>query len=121
MEVISERVLREKLSKSQSLDGVYTHDSKTTPSVQLCDLLIGAILAAREKDAASAAELAVIASIAAHLGWPNLEADTRPTERKFNIWVFYDPTRGKRKVVTREVTLRYPLPMRKRTRLATRV
>jgi hypothetical protein len=28
--------------------------------------------------------------VANHLGWEDLRADTRPTERKFNIWYFVD-------------------------------
>jgi hypothetical protein len=48
--------------------------------------------------------------IAYHLGWADLKSDTRPNERKFNVWVFYDPTRGSRRLVTRDVRLVFPLP-----------
>jgi hypothetical protein len=114
MEIISEHVLREKLGKNQTLDGVYTHDSKDKPSIQLSDLLVGAVVAAREGDMKTAEKQAIVALIAEHLGWPDLKADTRPEERKFNVWVFYDPTRGKRREKTRDVTLRFPLPSRRK-------
>jgi len=51
--------------------------------------------------------------IAHHLRWPDLCADTLPVERKFNIWVFYDPTRGPRRSQTRAVNLVYPLPSKR--------
>ncbi len=49
-------------------------------------------------------------AIANHLGWSDLKADTIPSEWKFNIWTFWDPTKGEeRSVKTRPVRLRYPM------------
>ena len=39
--------------------------------------------------------------IAHHLGWPDLKADTHPGESKFNVWVFYDPTKSPRRALGR--------------------
>jgi hypothetical protein len=46
-------------------------------------------------------------------GGDDLRADTHPTERKFSVWVFYDPTRGPRHVETRNTKLVY-LPLLRR-------
>jgi hypothetical protein len=54
--------------------------------------------------------------IAGYLGWNDLRADTMPAERKFNIWYFHDTRRTNREPTTREVVLRYPLPVRRRYR-----
>lgn len=51
-------------------------------------------------------ELATL--VAEHLGWKHLKYDTFGTEKKFNIWNFYDPTKGPRITETREVNLKYP-------------
>lgn len=96
------------------MDRVFTRDSKETPTIQLCDLLLGAVHAAWEDDARSEAKLQLLEWIAYHLGWKDLKADTRPTERKFNVWVFYDPTLGPRRAKTRPVTLVYEFPRVKR-------
>ena len=74
------------------------------------NLLLGAVMSAWEGDASSEAKLDIQTWIAHHVGWHDLLSGTRKTERKFNVWMFYDPTKGPRRVLTREVSLRYPLP-----------
>jgi hypothetical protein len=108
-EVICNRVLAKAFGGRRPVDRVFTRDSRETPSIQLCDLLLGAVTAAWEQDASSDAKLELRRWIAAHLGWSDLRADTIPSERKFNVWMFHDPTRGPRRARSRPVVLRYPL------------
>jgi hypothetical protein len=89
---------------------IKTHDSKDTPSIQMCDLLLGAVMEAWQENVQRAEKKEVGAWIAEHVGWPDLRADTRPEERKFNIWYFLDGRRDTRTVHTRRTRLRYPLP-----------
>jgi hypothetical protein len=96
----AEKVLRNTLEKRAGLQGTHTiHDlltvdSRDTPGVQLSDLLLGAVLAARQGEVTAGPKLQLIARIADHLGWPDLESDTYPRVQKFNIWRFWDPTSG---------------------------
>ena len=87
-----------------------TRDSKYTPTVQLCDLLLGAAMETWHGRAFNNAKLAIRAEIAKHLAWRDLDGDTHEAERKFNIWYFHAPVRESRKVRTRNVSLLYPLP-----------
>ncbi len=114
VEIISNNVLAKAFGRSTArpLDRVITKDSKTTSSIQLCDLLLGAVMDAWQQKATSPSKLAVERHIAEHLGWPDLRSDTRPAERKFNIWYFHDPERGPRDVATRPVNLKHSLPPR---------
>ena len=66
-------------------------------------------MAAWQDEVKAPAKLAVQRSIAEHLGWSDLHADTWNIEKKFNIWFFYDPTLGPRDVKSRDVRLKYPL------------
>jgi len=91
------------------VDGVIEHDSKDTFSIQLCDVLLGAVAATWQKEPVTGAKLQLQQFIAAHLGWPDLWSDTRPWERKFNIWMFHERGRQIRQVATREVVLRFPI------------
>ncbi len=113
VEVIANNVLARVFGKSRPLDKVLTHDSRETPSIMLCDVLLGAVMDAWQQKAESAAKHGLANWIARHLGWDDLHSDTLVRERKFNVWIFYDPTRGPRKVVTRKVRLRHPLPAAK--------
>lgn len=97
------------------LESILSHDSKNTPSIQLCDLLLGAVMQAWQGNVQRPEKRTAASCVASHLGWDDLHADTRPTERKFNIWYFVDPRRGRREVATRETRLRYPLPSTRRT------
>ncbi len=111
VEVIANNVLAKVFGKARPVDKVMTHDSKETPSIMLCDLLLGAVMDAWQQKAESDAKKDLAGWIARHLGWGDLHSDTHPDERKFNVWVFYDPTRGPRAVKTRAVKLVHPLPL----------
>ena len=109
----AEVILRNIVEQVPSLHGrdvihsVRTVDSRETPGVQLSDLLLGAVMAARHGEIESSSKQNVIARIADHLGWDDLAADTMPGAQKFNIWRFWDPTSGKpRPEVTRRATPR---------------
>ena len=110
MEVITNHVLNKEFRDSSPVHSVITRDSSDTPGIQLCDLMLGAVMETWQKQAVHPAKKAVRQCIADHLGWPALDADTYKTERKFNIWYFLDTTREKRHVVTRSVKLKYPYP-----------
>jgi hypothetical protein len=93
------------------LKSLFTRDSKMTPGIQLGDLLLGATLSALQEKVTSQPKLRVRASIAEHLGWTNLAADTSLSEWKFNIWRFHDPTSNlPREAKTRPVKLKVPMP-----------
>src|SRR5882724_7711676 len=62
------------------LESVVTHDSKDTPGIQLCDLLLGATMEAWQGNVQRPEKKEVGAWIAKHLGWSDLRADTRPAE-----------------------------------------
>lgn len=110
VEVISNNVLGQVFENLRPVDTVVTRNSKDTPTIQICDLLLGAVMDAWQEKATSSPKKAIQASIAERLGWQDLRADTLPKERKFNIWYFHDSTLGPREVSTREVDLMYPLP-----------
>ncbi len=67
-------------------------------------------MCAYQGKATSEAKLAVANKVASYLGWDSLMHDTWPTERKFNIWFFFDRSKGPRDIVTQEVKLTYALP-----------
>lgn len=73
------------------IDKVIRRDSKKSPSIELCDLLLGATLSAWEQKVSAAHKIAVRARIAQRLGWPDLRHDTWPTQKKFNVWLFQNP------------------------------
>lgn len=111
VEIIANHVLAKVVGGKRPIDRVITRDSKSTPAIQLCDILLGAVLDAWRQNAQSQDKLGIQRLIAEHLGWPDLQADTKPNERKFNIWYFHDPQRQRtREIQTRLVHLRYPLP-----------
>ena len=92
-----------------TIEGAFERDSKETLVIQLCDVLLGAVMSTWDREPAGGAKAEQAAFVAEHLGWRDLRADTRPTEREFNVWMFYDKERGMRQATTREVRLRYPL------------
>jgi len=110
MEVITNNILNKKFRDASPVHSVLTRDSKDSPGIQLCDLMLGAVMETWHKRANHPAKKAVRQCIANHLGWDALDADTFITERKFNIWYFLDTTRQKRGVVTKPVKLMYPYP-----------
>ena len=110
MEVITNNILNQQFRKADPVTSVVTRDSKDTPPIQLCDLLLGAVMETWQQRATNVTKAAIRASIARHLGWQDLNSDTMPSERKFNIWYFFDPVREARRVTTRTVNLLYPYP-----------
>ena len=110
MEVITNNILNQSFRNKSPITSVVTRDSKDTPAIQLCDLLLGAVMENWQQRATNNTKKAIRQSISRHVGWPDLDSDTKPSERKFNIWYFFDPVRESRKVKTREVSLLYPYP-----------
>jgi len=110
MEIISQNILNQQFRAAAPVSSVRTRDSQTTPSIQLCDLLLGAVMETWHKRALNPTKVAIRKEIARHLGWEELDSDTHRAERKFNIWYFHDPTREVRRVLTRDVRLLYPFP-----------
>lgn len=107
----AEKILRSMIKQDSSLanhnivHSLTTVDSKTSPGIQLSDLLLGAVMAARHKEVTAEPKLKLIQRIASHLGWDDLESDTMPAAQKFNVWRFWDPKSGKpRPEVTRRKT-----------------
>lgn len=107
----AETILKNILEKEPSfanqgvIHSLSTVKSHETPGVQLCDLLLGAVMAARHKAITAEPKHQLVARIAHHLGWQDLEADTMPGAQKFNIWRFWDPASGQpRPEVTRRQT-----------------
>lgn len=110
MEVITNNILNQRFRKISPVTSVTTRDSKETPAIQICDLMLGAVMENWQRRATNTTKEAIYDEIARHLGWRDLDSDTFPRERKFNIWYFFDPTREARKVATRTVSLLYPYP-----------
>ena len=112
VEVISNNVLNQEIRGSSPVKAVLTKDSAETPAIQLCDLLLGAVMETWQQANTNKTRTAVRSVISEHLGWEDLDADTFKTERKFNIWYFLDTTRKRRAVTSREVNLKIPFPNR---------
>ena len=109
-EVIARNTLRQMFTDSAvEVESLITRDSKDTPTIQLCDLLLGSVMEAWQGNARRQEKRDVAQHVALHLGWGDLRSDTFSTERKFNIWYFFDG-QGSRPVETRTVRLKYPLP-----------
>jgi hypothetical protein len=107
---IANNILMKELGGPAYIRSVVTKDSKESEQIQIADFFLGAVMSAFQGKASSEAKLAVADNIASYLGWKNLHHDTWHTERKFNIWYFYDPTKGDREIETRPVKLKYQLP-----------
>lgn len=107
--VISNNVLNQQFGRLP-VKSVTSKDSKESPAIQLCDLLLGAVMETWQQKASNPAKAGVRRFIAEHLGWKDLNSDTRPHERKFNIWYFFDPPKEQRQVVTLPVRLKCPFP-----------
>jgi hypothetical protein len=101
VEAIANNIVGHMKSKAPPRLKVTTRTSHETPSIQLCDLLLGAVMAAWQGKVEAGGKLAVMNRIAANLEWADLKADTHVAEPKFNIWFFHDPTKGPREVTTR--------------------
>ena len=93
--------LRSSFGGRAEVDNVITHDSKLTPAIQLCDVILGAIVTSWLPTSTAQYKPAMRDYVANRLGWVDLRADTRPEQRKLNIWYFYDRSLGPRRVETR--------------------
>lgn len=114
-ESIASRLLKRTYGeKAPGLD-VREQVSRTCAPIQVCDLLLGALMAARQGEAAAPHKVNIQALIAQHLGWDDLRADTWPSERKFNIWQWTPrPHDSKSRLFTsRSVSLLHPLAARR--------
>ena len=99
-----------------AVHSLFTRDSKTTLGIQLADVLLGAVMAEVTDEANSGPKLAIRRTVAEHLGWTDLRADTLHKEWKFNIWHFYNPKSGEpRETKTRQVHLKVPMSLLRRT------
>lgn len=98
------------------IESLRTKDSKESLGIQICDLLLGAVMSSwQRKDVTDTSKIEVRASVANHLGWSDMHAVTFPKEWKFNIWYFENP--NARDAPVRNVKLLVPMPER-RKRLA---
>lgn len=107
MHIIANNIIRQKTAIPNAILRLDEVNSKHCHGVQLCDLLLGAVLSGYQKDVSSERKQALSLLIAEHLGWDKLMYDTLSTEKKFNIWYFYDPTKGPRLVETQRIKLKY--------------
>ncbi|MDI4669399.1 DUF3800 domain-containing protein [Pseudoalteromonas shioyasakiensis] len=94
----------------EPIKSVITKDSKESEQIQLADFLLGAVMSAFQGKVTSEAKKAIADNVASYLGWETLKHDTWHTERKFNIWYFFDPRYTNREISTQNVVLKYPLP-----------
>ncbi|EAR4973550.1 DUF3800 domain-containing protein [Salmonella enterica] len=108
--VITNHTLARRFGRKDIIKSVVSKDSKASEHIQIADFLLGAVMCAYQGKATSEAKLAVANNVASYLGWDSLKHDTWPTERKFNIWFFFDRSKGPRDIVTQEVKLTYALP-----------
>jgi len=108
-EAVGNNMLAQALNDIRPIERVLCVDSKQHAGIQVCDVLLGAVMDAFNRGSKNQAKATIRKQIAAHLGWEDLDADTKPHERKFNIWYMCDP-REPRVVQTRPVRLAKPLP-----------
>lgn len=109
---IANNELMNELGGAALIKSVVTKNSKDSEQIQLADFLLGAVMSCFQGKSTSENKKAMAKHVASYLGWDNLDNDTWPQERKFNIWYFYDTREEWREIETKEVNLRYPLPAR---------
>jgi hypothetical protein len=117
MEIVGNRMIN-KLSplvhfaeKVDAINSLTECDSHDYLGIQLCDLLLGAVVDTWNDRSRNEFKSKLKTRIAWHLGWEDLSSDTMPEERKFNVWRLTDQVRkGERPVKTRPTNLRKPLP-----------
>lgn len=67
-------------------------DSRSSPGIQLCDLLLGGLLWARNGGTTTGkrgkARAVVARHVTKHLGWSDLSGSTIRQAWKFNVWIF---------------------------------
>ncbi|WP_075686211.1 DUF3800 domain-containing protein, partial [Serratia marcescens] len=97
---IANNVIFNTTGKKNAIKYVKTKDSKESHQIQIADFLLGAVMSAFQEKATNPRKLEVAKKIAAYIGWDGFLYDTMNYERKFNIWYFYDPTKGPRELET---------------------
>lgn len=105
---ITDSMLRKELGDTR-IASLLTRNSKEVRGIQLTDFLLGAVLSpwnGRNEPGSPKAKMSSL--LYSYLGWKDYLADTRPDELKFNIWHFYDRSRGPRPVRHRPVKLIHP-------------
>lgn len=107
VEIISANTLHKELPGRRAEVKVSTWESHDAGAIQVCDLLLGACVAAWNGKTSAPRKEAVQRHIAQRLGWEHLKWDTYRTEKKFNIWMFHDPVREHRKATSQAVKLTY--------------
>jgi hypothetical protein len=81
---IGNSVLKPVFGEVRPIDGVTVMDSKDTPTIQLCDVLLGSAMAAWQGQTEAVSKLAIQKFVCGHLGWPSMKWDTPRNER---MWV----------------------------------
>ena len=124
--VISNHMVNQAVPESPLLDGarrspirnVLEVDSKERPEIQLCDLLLGAVVDSWNEQSSNEAKQELKAHIAQYLGWENLRHGTYAGERKFNVWWLTDTfkSEAERPVLAKAVQLKHELPPPRRYR-----
>ncbi len=102
LDIIGNRKLARYRSPAVALK-VFEHDSKAMPIIQLCDLLLGAVVQSAKPSRGYKADLQTL--IARQLGWEHLWNGTYQSQTKFNIWHLHDHGKKGRKVRARQVKL----------------
>ncbi len=105
VEVITNRIVRKVSAQTSPTIKVTTRDSHSTRAIQLCDLLLGAVMNAWQGEATAEGKVMVQKRIAEHIGWDDLRADTFKTAAKFNIWRFCNPNQRPSDVSSRPLRL----------------
>jgi hypothetical protein len=107
-QAIGRRMVRKRVGERCHLEYVTTHDSKGTPAIQLCDVLLGAVVTAWLQKGEGRFKAEARQWIAGHLGWPDLRGATSVGQPKFNLWYYWPRVSGPRQVWPRRVSLLYP-------------
>jgi hypothetical protein len=94
-----------------------TRNSRESAGVQIADFLLGAVLASwNERVADDGPKAGVLRHVAKHLGWEDLQANTRPLEWKFNVWYQHEPEENlPGSVRTRDCNYLFPVQPYRRT------
>ena len=126
VQVIGNRILQQEqraagillAARASPIEKVFTVDSKERPEIQVCDLLLGAVLDSWNVGSSGQAKADLKDHIAGYLTWQNLRAATYAQERKFNVWWLTDQFKSneERVVRARPVKLVHPLPPRRNYR-----
>jgi len=95
-------------------------DSADTQGVQVCDLVLGTVMAARQGEITAPAKIQLVRHLATRLGWPDLKCFTYPQEPRFNLWCWHPqgkaqlPGLGPRLITSRFVSQRVYTGLRSR-------